>query len=265
METAGVGKRVRGRGRRCSIRHSLLSSVAAPAVNAAPVSDADAAAATAAAATAAAPAPLPLGTAASDTAAAAVAAACRRATTACAASDAPLPLLLPLTLPLPLMPLPFPSHYLLQTGDNGVLLLHRPAQQLEAQAHATRAALIQRFAAAADAVQGLRPSSDPQAAAAAAASGATSGAAGAAAPSGGDAAMALDAAALAAAAAAAAVAPAVEEEHVAPELLSVLGLGLQLAGKGLKSVEAGGLREVLLPLLPHLFKLQELAGRCSAL
>lgn len=122
-----------------------------------------------------------------------------------------------------------------------MLLLHRPAQQLETQAHATRAALIQRFAAATDVVQGLRPSSDPQAAAAAAAT-ATAGAAAAVVPGAG---------------------PAMEGEHVAPELLSVLGLGLQLAGKGLKSVEVGGLREVLLPLLPHLFKLQELAGRCS--
>ncbi|GAX74187.1 hypothetical protein CEUSTIGMA_g1636.t1 [Chlamydomonas eustigma] len=48
--------------------------------------------------------------------------------------------------------------------------------------------------------------------------------------------------------------------EVPVEMLSVLGLGLQLAVKGLRNVDPGSLRGQLLLLLPHLFKLQELAG-----
>ena len=60
------------------------------------------------------------------------------------------------------------------------------------------------------------------------------------------------------AAAAAAAAAALPE--IPAEVVSVLGVGVQVACNGLMRVEPGRLREGLLRMLPHLFKLQELAG-----
>jgi hypothetical protein len=61
----------------------------------------------------------------------------------------------------------------------------------------------------------------------------------------------------------AAASAAVAFSEVPLETLSVLGLGLQLVVKGLRNVDPGSLRGQLLLLLPHLFKLQELAGETT--
>ena len=59
--------------------------------------------------------------------------------------------------------------------------------------------------------------------------------------------------------AAAAAATALPE--IPAEVVSTLGVGVQVACNGLMRVEPGRLREGLLRMLPHLlFKLQELAG-----
>ena len=48
--------------------------------------------------------------------------------------------------------------------------------------------------------------------------------------------------------------------EIPAETVSALGVGVQVACNGLMRVEPGRLREGLLRMLPHLFKLQELAG-----
>ena len=48
--------------------------------------------------------------------------------------------------------------------------------------------------------------------------------------------------------------------EIPAEVVSALGVGVQVACNGLMRVEPGRLREGLLRMLPHLFKLQELAG-----
>ena len=58
--------------------------------------------------------------------------------------------------------------------------------------------------------------------------------------------------------AAAATAAALPE--IPAEVVSTLGVGVQVACNGLMRVEPGRLRKGLLRMLPHLFKLQELAG-----
>ena len=60
--------------------------------------------------------------------------------------------------------------------------------------------------------------------------------------------------------AAAAVAAAAALPEIPAEVVSTLGVGVQVACNGLMRVEPGRLRKGLLRMLPHLFKLQELAG-----
>ena len=51
-----------------------------------------------------------------------------------------------------------------------------------------------------------------------------------------------------------------EPQQLPADLISALGMGLQVAIVGLRGVEPGRLRERMLQMLPHMFKLQELAG-----
>lgn len=128
----------------------------------------------------------------------------------------------------------------IETGLNGepvVLLVQRsvPPLDIAAQSRALKQTLIQRFASAAESVQELRP---------APATGST-------------------AAGVVVSDPGAALEPAQDDRDAsseAGEVLSVLGVGLQLPVQGLKGLQPGSLRDSLLQLLPHLFKLQELAG-----
>ena len=51
--------------------------------------------------------------------------------------------------------------------------------------------------------------------------------------------------------------------EVPPDLLTSLGIGFQFAVQGLRTVEPVRLRERLLQMLPQMFKLQELAGKSA--